>query len=191
MPAAPTTPGGTATREVRQPARIRRNLLISLVGAIVLWAVLANTGGTYAFWSSEATVDGGQISTGTAGLSADWASEQDEKLWQNLLPGETARRTLTVTNTGDVRMELAASSTSATSGIALHVDEGECSEGSTGSRPLDGTFRNISSLRDQAQSVTLDHGEAVTLCVTVAATETLTPGAEIDVVLALEGKQIV
>lgn len=197
MPAAPATPGGTATRVARRPARIGRNLLISLFAVLALWGVLANSGGTYAFWSTEATVDGGVISTGTAALSADWTEAQEEPLWQNLLPGETAGRSLTVTNTGDVPMALAASSTSAThststtSGIALHVAEGECRAGGTGSPALDGTFRNIPSLRDQARSVTVDPGKAVTLCVAVAATETLTPSAEIDIVLALEGRQIV
>lgn len=186
-----TTPAGAATREARRPARIRRNLLISLFAVLALWAVLANMGGTYAFWSTEVSVDGGAISTGTAGLSADWTAEQDEELWQNLLPGETAGRSLAVRNTGDVPMELAASSTSATSGIALHIHEGECGEGSTDSTVLDGTVRSIPSLSDQAQSVTLDPGDVVTLCVSVAATETLLPSAEIDVVLALEGTQIV
>ena len=85
-------------------------------------------------------------------------------------------------NTGDVPMALAASSTSAThststmSGIALHVAEGQRRVGGTGSPALDGTFR-ISASRTPDVLVNGRSGEAVTLCVSVAAMETLTPSA--------------
>lgn|SRR5699024_353516 len=174
MPAAPAPHGGTATRAAQRHARTRRNLLLALVALGVMWAALATSGGTYAFWSTGQTLEGGSISTGTAGLEARWSTEDDASVWQNLLPGETAGRSLQVRNTGDVPLSLSLDGSVSTPGLEVALADETCAADAApaGSTPI------------------VEPGADATLCVLVTATADLAPGTDPTITLTIDGRQL-
>jgi hypothetical protein len=168
----------------------RSNLILSLFLAVLLGAMLMNTGGTFAFWVAQEEVDAGTLTTGTAELTAQWTAPDEEAAWQNLLPEESAGRALTVTNSGAVPLELSASASPAAGGTTLHLVDGTCDESTADAPALDGSLQAIPAAADSARATALGPGETTELCATVTATADLTPGTEIAVALSIEGKQI-
>lgn len=159
--AAPTQ--RTGLRRVLGTISLTERLLLAAVATVLLWVGLSSVGGTYAMWADEATVEGTTITTGTAELSARWASRAPESVWQNLLPGESASRELTLENTGAVPLEV--------------------------TMTLDAEARGLELLPVHAPIV-IEPGQSLPLTVELSATEDLHPGDEITVEILLEGTQI-
>lgn len=157
---------GRPTRTVA-PRRLQDRIFLTVLGLVVVLAALSTAGGTFAYWIDDAPADAGSITTGTAAVEAAWTTSADAAVFQNLLPGETGRRTLTVRNTGDVPLALTATATGAAPGLESHV------QGSAGDTP-----------------VVLEAGAERTLTVEFRATTELTPGARSDLTITLDGKQI-
>src|SRR5699024_306021 len=120
-------------------------------------------GGTYARWADGASAEGATLTTGTAALGARWTDEGQDSVWQNLLPGESAVRELTLENTGAVPLEV--TTTLADGAPSLEILAG-------------------------GAPVRLEPGQHLTFPVELAATEHLHPGDEIAVEVLLEGRQI-
>ncbi|PZP14291.1 MAG: hypothetical protein DI611_12410 [Brachybacterium faecium] len=159
--AAPTQ--RTALRRVLGTVSLTERLLLAALAMVLLWVGLTSVGGTYAMWADEATVEGTALTTGTAELSARWASRTPESVWQNLLPGESASRELTLENTGAVPLEVTMS--------------------------LDAEARGLELLPTHAPIV-IEPDQSLPVTVELTATEGLRPGDEISVEILLEGTQI-
>lgn len=159
--AAPTQ--RTALRRVLGTVSLTERLLLAALAMVLLWVGLTSVGGTYAMWADEATVEGTSLTTGTAELSARWASRAPESVWQNLLPGESASRELTLENSGAVPLEVTMSLDAQATGLELLPTHGP-----------------IAIEPDQSLPVTVE----------LTATEDLRPGDEISVEILLEGTQI-
>lgn len=159
--AAPTP--RTGLQRVLGTISLTERLLLTAVAAALLLVGLSSVGGTYAMWADEATVEGTTITTGTAELSARWASRAPESVWQNLLPGESASRELTLENTGAVPLEV--------------------------TMTLDAEARGLALLPVHTPIV-IEPGQSLPLTVELSATEDLHPGDEITVEILLEGTQI-
>lgn len=159
--AAPTQ--RTALRRVLGTVSLTERLLLAALAMVLLWVGLTSVGGTYAMWADEATVEGTSLTTGTAELSARWASRAPESVWQNLLPGESASRELTLENSGAVPLEVTMS--------------------------LDAEARGLELLPTHAPIV-LEPDQSLPVTVELTATEDLRPGDEISVEILLEGTQI-
>ncbi len=189
MPAAPTTHGGPAARAARRPARPRRSLLHGLIAVIVLWVALATAGGTYAFWTAEATVDAGTVSTGSAALEARWTAPEEARQLRNLLPGETATRSLTIANTGDVALALSAARSRPARGHDLTLSEGHCGNGAAVTSPLHDAAQTIPSAVGSGPDAIARPGTEIELCLHVTATTDLTPGTETALSVRIGGTQ--
>jgi hypothetical protein len=153
---------------------------------VLLVAALAGVNGTYALWRDSTTIDLGAVETATAGLSARWDSGSTRPDARNLLPGERARQTLTVQNTGDVPLELSASLETARTGLEIRLQR------SAAGAPLTSAALTTqpASVPDAAGSaVILSPGATATLTAEVTATAALAPGASLDYSLIIEGTQ--
>lgn len=92
--------------------------LLTTAAALAVAVVLAvaGAGGTYALWSTQRSVPGGVITTGSAALAVTGATTMS---MGQLYPGQTSSGELVVTNTGTVPLRLrvdALSSPAATAG---------------------------------------------------------------------------
>lgn len=153
---------------------------VSTAIGLVVYALIG-VGGSYAMWTVSDTLDGGTIETGTVGLTAAWGSAHDDEVWGNLLPEEAERRSFTLTNSGDVRLEVAATLTSGSDGFELRVTPGEC-----GSERLD-----TASLDDTPSSFgAVEAGDSAMGCLEVRLTETALPGQRADFVVRFDGEQV-
>ena len=160
---------------VRRPAngakatvvRRRDRAFLAVLGLVVVFAWLSTVGGTYAFWTAGATVNGGTLSTGTAELEATWSSENDEEETRNLLPGDVTHRTLTVENTGDVPLSLSATTSGGLPGLEISL------EATGGGAPA------VLEPRTQQE-----------LAVVFRATQELAPGSSGTLTIALDGRQV-
>ena len=160
-PAAPTP--RTGLQRVLGTISLTERLLLTAVAAALLLVGLSSVGGTYAMWTDEATVEGTTLTTGTAELSARWADSTQESVWQNLLPGESAHRKLTLENTGAVPLEVT---------MTLHAEAPGL------------------ELLPAAAPIVIEPGQSLPLTVELTATENLRPGDAISVEILLEGIQI-
>lgn len=159
--AAPTQ--RTALRRVLGTVSLTERLLLAALAMVLLWVGLTSVGGTYAMWADEATVEGTSLTTGTAELSARWASRAPESVWQNLLPGESASRELTLENSGAVPLEVTMSLDAQATGLELLPTHGP---------------------------IVIEPDQSLPVTVELTATEDLRPGDEISVEILLEGTQI-
>lgn len=153
----------TGLRRVLGGISLAERLLLTAVAAVLLLAGLANVGSTYAMWVDEAPVDGTSLSTGTAALSAQWVAGEQESAWQNLLPGESAGREVTLENTGTVPLEVTMTLDAAAPGLEL---------------------------RAAPAPFVIEPGQHRSFAVELAATEDLHPGNEIALEVLFEGTQI-
>ena len=159
-----------------------RQALASVLGAAgILALALSGIGGSYAMWNDSATVDAGTIDTGSAGLTAAWPTGHSDAGWSNLLPGESVRRPLTVTNTGAAPMELSAS-TVGSAGFEIRTAAGTCPASPLAGAAGDGAPRQL--------GVTLGAGSSTTVCVEVRAAATATPAQALTFSVRFDGKQV-
>ena len=153
----------TGVRRALDGLSLAERLLLTAVATAFLLTGLSGVGGTYARWADGASAEGATLTTGTAALGARWTDEGQDSVWQNLLPGESAVRELTLENTGAVPLEVTMTLGTGPAGLALLPTGG----------PL-----------------VIEPGQVLTLPVELAATEHLHPGDEITVEVLLEGRQI-
>ncbi|ASK65513.1 hypothetical protein CFK39_06340 [Brachybacterium avium] len=164
---SPRRPGASTRR------RIAERLLVAALTALVLTVVLSQMGGTYAYWSEEATVDAGTLTTGTAALTAHGEPGPVSGLKpgeEGLLPGDEVPWTVTLENTGDVRLEISVTATGTIAGVTQPVDV---------------------VLDDADSALLLEPGTEAsrTLSLIVIAPDSLLPGETMDITLLFEGVQ--
>lgn len=186
MSAAPTTHGGPAARAAR---RHPVTLLRGVIAVAVLCVALATAGGTYAFWASEAQIDAGSVSSGSAALEARWTAAEEAQPLQDLLPGEAATRSLRVANTGDVPLALAAASPVPARGLSFRLTEGSCGQSAPATAPLHSGAQQIPAADRTGSAAVVPPGREVELCLHVTATTDLAPGTETTFSLRIDGTQ--
>lgn len=142
-------------------------IFVAVLGMVVVFAGLSTAGGTYAFWNDRAGADAGTLSSGTAALEARWVSARDEVEPRDLLPGEVARRSLAVENTGDVPLSLSATTSGGLPGLEISL------EATGGGAPA-----------------MLEPRTAQELAVVFRATQELAPGSSGTLTIALDGRQV-
>jgi predicted ribosomally synthesized peptide with SipW-like signal peptide len=119
--------GGRGTRRPRRRGRIRA--LLTLGAALGLGAV-----GTLAYWSDQATLSTGPISSGILDLTLDGSLPgqggtytQSSFALSNMIPGESVASAVTVANGGSVTLLYTATATAAgglASGLTFQVYAG-------------------------------------------------------------------
>jgi predicted ribosomally synthesized peptide with SipW-like signal peptide len=187
MPLAPSSnPTAHGRADARRPRPGSATVRVTLLATLVLLAALTGIGGTYAYWSAEQSVDGAELRTGTAELKAAWAGESSA---MPLLPGETTERTVELRNTGDVPLEITATTADRTGGFTLRMTAGPC-EAVADTDSLGVTPVPVKTDGPDGSPLVLKQGEAASLCLTVGAADDLLPGQELSYVLMLEGKQV-
>jgi len=82
--------------------RIRSSIDAMAVAALGLLAVAALTGGTSASFTATTVNPSNLFSTATLSLSNDKSTAGSLVSLSNVVPGDTANRTVTITNTGNV-----------------------------------------------------------------------------------------
>lgn len=173
MPAAPA----------RRP--LTRRALVAAATALVIAIVMLSMETAYAMWQDQADTDAGAIATGTAELTADWSGEVDSSSWQNLIPGDTEQRDITVKNGGDVPLALHAVLLSAPAGIELRMNGG--SEDGPGPA-LSATLQPLS---ESGAPLVLEPHETASIQVVLTATPELSSGQQqLKLMIELEGRQV-
>lgn len=182
----PVTPAGS--RRGTTQYRLADRLLLAAVAVIVLMAGLSNMGGTYAMWRDQADADAGTVSSGTASLAADWTPDHDEDCWYDLLPGESVQQSLTLTNAGDVPMELSATVPHATAGLEIRAAVGT-DERPLPTRALGASGQPLTAAGAPGAPVVLDTRESIDVTVEITATSDLSPGEQAYFEVLVEGRQ--
>ena len=159
--------GQSSPVEMPRVRHVRDRLGLAALGLVLVLAGLSTAGGTYAFWTDRAGADAGTLSTGTAALEARWVSARDEVEPRDLLPGEVARRSLAVENTGDVPLSLSATTSGGLPGLEISL------EATGGGAPA-----------------MLEPRTAQELAVVFRATQELAPGSSGTLTIALDGRQV-
>ncbi|MFT3798143.1 SipW-dependent-type signal peptide-containing protein [Microbacterium sp.] len=172
------TPPRTPRDGVR---RVRGMSLTALAGLGLFVLALSGVGGSYAMWNDVESVDAGTIVAGDAALAAQWASGHTDTAWANLLPGESVRQPLTLTNTGAAPLELSAT-VAVAGGFEIRLAAGTCPDA-----PLDGA---AATGAPQALGVTLTSSASTTVCLEVRATTAATPGQTLTFTAQFDGKQV-
>lgn len=151
------------------PARrsLTRRALTAAVTAAVLAITMLGMETAYAVWHDRSGADAGTVSTGTAGLTAEWSTEADAADWQHLLPGDEVHREVTVTNTGEVPLALSAAASVFTASLQPAPDGGV-----SGAEPVIGP------------------GQTARMLIELTVTPELAPGQQVEVEVQLEGRQV-
>ncbi len=161
--------------------RVRHVATSALGAAGILVLALSGVGGSYALWNDTTSVDVGTIDAGTASLTASWASGHSDSAWANLLPGESVRQPLTLTNTGSSSLELSVVIATA-GGFEVRAASGACPGSPLGAAAASGA--------PQSLGVTLAGSASTTVCLEVRATSAATPGQTLAFTAQFDGKQV-
>ncbi|WP_309068411.1 hypothetical protein [Microbacterium sp.] len=179
----PTQPRRLRRVRARRAQRLR-GFVGSAIGAVaLLFFTLSGVGGSYALWSDSETLGAGTVETGGASLVAQWSPSHSDNPWSNMLPGESVRQQLTLSNTGDVPLAVTTGVNTVT-GYELRVAVGGCTA-QLAVQPVGAT---------PAPLVTIpidDAKDDVTVCVEVRATSALTPGTSAAFTLTFDGAQVI
>jgi predicted ribosomally synthesized peptide with SipW-like signal peptide len=183
--------------QARKPSVVRA-ILLSVVGASVAVALaLGGVGTTYALWNSSVEIPMATITAGTATLTV---TEQLNLDGSALYPGRSVWAPVTVTNTGDVTLDLRASTPvppeSATvfaKSLLVGVVAAACSPGSgalNDSPTLAGLTASV--LPAQIEGTTLAPDASIRLCVSLALplAAAMSQGQQATIELAIDGLQV-
>ncbi|GAA3662338.1 hypothetical protein [Microbacterium marinilacus] len=173
---------------VRRARRLRAVVMSTLAATALLFLALSGTSGSYALWEDDTVVDAGTVRAGTAALTASWSADHDDVAWSNLLPGESARASITVENTGDVPLALNAAATTA-AGFELRATAGACPATALPGEALSESSAALAST-DVPDAVVVQPGQSTEACVEVRATSALTPAAQAAFTLTVSGTQV-
>lgn len=178
----------TTVRATSVGRRLAGRLGLAAVMALVLLASLSTIDGTYAMWREQADVTGPVVDSGTAQLTAEWVGGDDQNHREDLLPEESVRQQVTVTNTGDAPLTLSAHLDFATTGLELRAVGGESQQKfSTAALGTEG--QQISVIDAPGSPLTVEPGQSAVVTVEFAATGSLAPGAEAAFTVVLDGEQ--
>ncbi|WP_345752947.1 TasA family protein [Microbacterium rhizophilus] len=179
----PSSPASQPRRlrraRVRRAQRVRGLVASALSATALLLVALTGVGGTYAMWVDGAAVTGTTVQSGTAALSL---SGIDSALVSNMLPGESVRQTMTVTNTGQAALAVTATG-AAVAGFELRIAAGGCS----------GTFTTLATGAHPSIATKLAGSQFTTVCLEVRAlsgTAAPAPGAAADYTVTFDGTQV-
>lgn len=183
-PARPYARGRAATKPSRgaRALRLARNLLAT--SALILGAgVIGVVGGTstLALWSDSATVPGSSVSSGTAGLIITGTPVA----MTDALPGDTLMQPFTVSNTGDVALDITAKLAATSTGFAMRID---LDDSTTCPASLSGAALTTSAI-STSPIAQLPPGSSRMLCAEITALPAVTPGQTITFDLLLTGTQ--
>lgn len=142
------------------PRSLTRRALLAAVTLLVLALAMLGMETAHALWQDQVSVESAPVTTGTAAVTAQWSSQNDAEAWQNLLPGDQVQRDLIVKNTGDVPLALEAS----TANVTFEVQLSE-------------------------SGLVLEPGEQTTMQVELTATTGLTPDAQDQLEIQIDGTQ--
>jgi predicted ribosomally synthesized peptide with SipW-like signal peptide len=129
-------------------------------------AAVAMSGGTYALWNDAAVSDANTVTSGSLTLVS--AESFDDSLWQNMLVGESARQSFTVTNTGTVAANLSGSAVAGATSHEVRLARGTCA-GAIG-----GTAATVSP----AALLSVAPGQTATICVQVTLAAAASTGSQ-------------
>ncbi|WP_203136611.1 hypothetical protein [Microbacterium sp. JZ31] len=166
----------------RRAQRLRGFVGTALGAVVLMFLSLSGVGGSYALWSDSDTLGAGTVETGSVGLDAQWSPGHSDNPWSNMLPGESVRQPLTLSNTGDVPLAVKAA-VNAVAGYELRVAVGRCTT-QLAVRALGATPAPLVTIP------TDDAGDDVTVCVEVRATSALRPGTSAAFTLTFDGMQV-
>jgi len=186
------TPRQARTTGPRQRHRTRRRATIvafNLLGASA--AVLAasmisvvGSSGTFALWSGTADLDGGSVTSGTAGLEITGAPGTTT----NLLPGEIAPvQELSIANTGDVALQVSGLLPADATGYSIYVMM------TTTATSCGNDLTGVAALRFSAAAPvslgTIAAGQTMKLCTQIKAESTAAPAGTVTFQPVLTGVQ--
>lgn len=160
---------------------------VCMTGALAL--ALAGTDGSFALWSDTASVDAGSLTSGTAELTAAWPAGHNPARWQNLLPGESIRQPVELTNAGAVPLAVAASTPTGSSGFELRVVAGTCGSAPLSGPALGGTPASVVTQSSPAVPFVLNAGTSRVACVEVRAMAAAVPAATPAFTILIDGTQ--
>jgi predicted ribosomally synthesized peptide with SipW-like signal peptide len=169
--------------------------IAGVLAAIVL--ALGGVGATYALWNSSVEIPMATITAGTATLTV---TEQLDLTGSALYPGRSVWAPVTVTNTGDVTMDLwvigppvPESATALSKSLLVGVVTGTCSSGS-GALSASPTLTGVaaSALHTQISGTRLAPQTSIQLCVSLSLPLTAVPsqGQAASIQIALDGVQV-
>ncbi|MER7797044.1 SipW-dependent-type signal peptide-containing protein [Microbacterium sp. NPDC096154] len=150
----------------RRAQRIRGVVKATLGGLALTFFMLTGIGGSYAMWTSTATVDAGTITTGTAELVA--APADPAASWSDMLPGEALGRPVVLTNRGDVPLAVTVAPAAQT----------------------EWTLRVLATCGADTPVPAIQPGEVLTVCLEVKAPLTLLPGQTAAFTAVFTGTQV-
>lgn len=163
-------------------------LWLVAVAALVIGGALSSVEGTYAMWREQAEVSGPTLDSGSAQLKAAWHTDQEASPWHALLPGESERQQVTVTNTGDAPMSLSALVPVAPPGLEIRAVGGETQQPLT-TPVLHAEGQRIPAGLASGSALTLEPGRSAQMTVEVSATDALAPGDKVAFELVIDGEQ--
>ena len=137
---------------------------------------LAFSGSSFALWNDAAPVSSTSVTSATLSLTA--TESFDDSLWTNLLVGEKQRQTFTVTNTGNIPMNLSATATAAT-GFEVRLARTACTTALTGTA---GTAQSTAL-------ATLAAGTTATVCIEVTIVTGALPNVTAPIAVTVTGSQ--
>ncbi|GAA3740447.1 hypothetical protein GCM10022239_15170 [Leifsonia bigeumensis] len=98
----------------------------AIAGASIVAVVAA--GGTYAMWTSAATMSGGTISSASVDLTVNNQSSYalGGAAWSKLLPGDVVSQEVTLENTGTAASTVTAETSGPFGALLVHLARGGC-----------------------------------------------------------------
>ena len=158
----------------------------SLVAATAgIFLALLGTGGTYALWSGEESLEGSTVTSGI--LDLDVLGTVDSAHWSKLLPGEHHVQFVTVENTGNIPHALSALATQDDGddgSFELRLELVASDE--TCATPIAGT----DALGTQVGLGTILASETAHLCIDVTLSSSALPGHDAEFELELTADQV-
>ena len=168
-----------APRALAEPRRFRLlRSLTALTVSIATGIVVAvwTSGVTLALWKDTAPIPAGVVTSATLALTA--TESFDDSLWSNLLVGEKKRQTFTVTNTGNIPINLSATATAAP-GFEVRLARSVCTADLAG----------IAATKQPRALATLAAGATATVCTEVAVVAGALPNVSTPIAVVVMGSQ--
>jgi predicted ribosomally synthesized peptide with SipW-like signal peptide len=141
-------------------------------------AAVAMSGGTYALWNDNAVTNANTVTSGSLTLVS--AENFDDSLWQNLLVGESAQQSFTVTNTGTVAANLSGTAVAGSAGHEVRLARGTCS------LPIGGTAATVAP----TALLSVSPGQTATVCVQVTLAAAATAGSQSPFTVTVTADQV-
>ena len=162
--------------------------MLAAIGGIAVG--LVGVGGSYALWTASASARTGSIQAGTAGLTAQWDAGHGDAAWSNLLPGESVRQGFALTNTGDARLAIFASTLGVSGGFEVRIAAGACPSTPLASAASATTQAPLGADAAPGTPIVVQAGQSAQACLEVRATSSATPNQSVAFTTEFEGRQV-